>query len=64
MQLKSFANNLDWDKSLIMTIMSISFCELGDLSFTVKKGMLLEIKNVIEEYKNMPDKQKSVETYD
>jgi len=62
--LKVFVNNLKWDSSFMMALISTSFCDLNSMSFTVKKQMLTEIQAIIQKYKEIPDSQKQLEVYE
>lgn len=62
-QLTAFIANLHWDASLMLNFIGIPFSELGKMSFTLKQEMLTEIKKIVKKYQDIPDKEKSIETY-
>ena len=45
-----------------MTLISLDFASLDDLSYNKKKELLELIKNKIQEYKSLP-KEKNIEEY-
>lgn len=61
--LDAFIQNLNWDSGFMMNLLSLSFAEIGQISFTAKKQMLLEIKAINEKYKNIPYEKKCIESY-
>lgn len=61
-QLGAFENNLRWDIGFIMTLISLDFASLNDLSYSKKKELLDLIKNKIQEYKSIP-KEENIEEY-
>ena len=62
--LNIFVKNLKWDSSFMLKLISISLYEMENVSFSLKKEMLTEIQNIISKYKELPDSQKRIETYD
>lgn len=62
--LVAFLKNLKWDNSFMMKLISMTFFEMDNISFSVKKDMIVEIQDIIEKYKNLPDEKKRIETYD
>lgn len=55
--------NLKWDPSYTLTLASLPFSELNDISKSLKGDLLKDIKNLIYEYKHKPEAQKTIETY-
>ena len=62
--LSAFASNLKWDSPFMLKLISITFHEMKDVSFSVKKELLNEIESIYLKYKELPDSQKRIETYD
>ncbi len=63
-QLTEFADNLKWDGGFMMHLLSIPFADIESASFTFKRQMLSEIKDVVMKFKELPVKQKQIEIYD
>lgn len=63
-KLRAFVNNLQWDSGFIMRLLSISFSDLKDMSFTTKKELLSEIESIQKKYKNYPKNKTQIEIYD
>lgn len=61
--LNLFNDNLEWDMGFIMKLISFNFNSLSNLSYSQKKELLFKIESLIEEYKNIPDDKKRIETY-
>ncbi|WP_407313659.1 hypothetical protein [Desulfosporosinus sp. SB140] len=55
--------NFDWDASYLLSITSLPFCGLDNISKSMKKNLLEDIKNLIENYKNKPEPEKTIEFY-
>lgn len=62
-QLTAFIANLHWDASLMLNLIGIPFNELERISFTLKQEMLTDIKQIVKKYQDIPDEEKSIETY-
>lgn len=62
--LSVFVENLKWDNSFMIKLVSVPFCDIKDTSFALKKEMLTEIQNVVKKYTELPDNQKMIENYD
>lgn len=62
--LSEFVENLKWDNSFMIKLISVPFYDIKDASFTLKKEMLAEIQSVMRKYKELPDNQKRIENYD
>ena len=62
--LKGFISNMDWDFNFMLRVIGFDFASVGDCSFSNKLQMLKDIREVINKYKNMPEKQKLLDTYD
>lgn len=63
-KLEKLLKNIQWDCAFSMMILSQPYYELSGLSFTNKKELLGKIKDLIAEYKQMPDLEKALESYD
>lgn len=62
--LTCFVNNLRWDSGFMLKLISTTFYQMEDVSFSVKKEMLTEIQSIFSKYKELPETQKRLETYD
>lgn len=62
--LQKFVKNLEWDGGFMMTLISLDFNFLNDMSFSAKKRLLMEIKEVVKRYLELPDEKKKIEMYD
>lgn len=60
----AFVKNLRWDRSFMMKLISTSFYEIEDISFSAKKEMLAEIQSIFTKYKELPEEKRRVEVYD
>lgn len=63
-QLAAFVYNLEWDSGFIMSLLSIPFSDMANMSFTIKKQLLQDIVSVVKKYKELPAEQKRIETYE
>lgn len=61
--LRGFVSNLKWDNAFMMNLISMDFFKMTNLSFSLKKSMLSEIREIVEKYNTIPDEQKNIETY-
>ena len=59
-----FCDNLDWDLPFIMAVLNIRFSELEDVSYSNKKKMLNEIRDIVNKYKELPKEQRTLNDYD
>lgn len=62
--LESFLKNLKWDHSFIMSLLNISFYDMEDYSFSVKKQLLSDINDIVTKYKTLSASEKAFEVYD
>lgn len=62
--LKQFISNLDWDYNFMLRVVGFDYSAVGECSFSNKLQMLRDIREVINKYKNMPEEQKMLDTYD
>lgn len=62
--LKKFSNNLSWDCRFMLRLVSLNFNGIGDISFSNKKQMLSDIKEILKKYTDLPKEYKSIESYD
>lgn len=62
--LNSFVKNLEWDNGFMMRLLSIPFFRMSNMSFTIKRQMLLEIQELAKNYQELPDNKKGIENYD
>ncbi|MBQ3556595.1 MAG: helix-turn-helix transcriptional regulator [Oscillospiraceae bacterium] len=63
-RLEQYLNNLNWDPGFTMQLTSLKFDSIGECSYSNKVSMLKEIASVIAKYRDMPEDEKCVETYD
>ena len=63
-QLGQFLENLEWDVAFTMRIISLNFPEIGKTSYTIKKKIIEEIGDILLKYKEIPETEKMLETYD
>ena len=56
--------NLKWDLPFMMAMSGIEFCELENISHSNKKNMLNEIRSIVKKYKEMPEEQRKLDSYD
>ena len=61
--LKNFLSNLDWDYNFMLRVIGFDYASVGECSFSNKLQMLRDIREVINKYKNMPEDQKTLDTY-
>lgn len=61
--LKQFDINLEWDMGFMIKLVSFQFESLGKLSYSQRKELLEKIDLLINEYKNVPEDRKRIETY-
>ncbi len=47
----------------MLSLLSIPFSGLDNVSYTLKKYILSEVRNIFEKYNAMPAEKKQVETY-
>lgn len=62
--LKQFNRNMDWDYNFMLRIIGFDYAAIGECSFSNKLQMLREIREIISKYKNMPEEQRLLDTYD
>lgn len=62
--LSAFSKNLDWDCGFMMNVISIPFSDFSNMSFTLKKQLLNEIKEITAKYSLIPKDQNRIEQYD
>ena len=55
--------NYKWDSSYILAISSLPFYELDNMSKSLKSNLLNDIKKLVDEYKNKPEAEKTIEVY-
>lgn len=61
--LKQFVGNLEWDYNFMLRVVGFDFASIKDCSYSNKLQMLREIRDIVTKYKNMPEEQRTVETY-
>lgn len=61
---EKFNKNLSWDCGFMMRIISLDFEKTNDISFSNKKQMLFEIREILKKYIDLPKEYKSIESYD
>lgn len=62
--LAQLSENMKWDLMFMMSLGNINFSELKDISFSNKKNILHEIRNIIKKYKDLPEEQRTLNDYD
>lgn len=62
-QFASFLKNMQWDLSFMMKLISFPFSDLSRASYTNKKLLIEEIRQVLERYQEMPADDRSIEEY-
>lgn len=62
-QIKQFTENLHWDSPFIMQIAGLPFDKLGQCSFRIKKSIIMQIKQIIDETLDIPEEQRRLEQY-
>lgn len=62
-RLNEFESNLRWDIWFMLRIVSLDYKGLSETSTTLKKDFINEVDELIERYKTLPQKQKSIEIY-
>jgi len=62
--LTEFKKNLKWDGGFILSLISLSFYSLENLTTSQRKNLLLEITQLLNKYKSMPADNNAVEFYD
>lgn len=62
--LKQFNHNMDWDYNFMLRVIGFDYAAIGECSFSNKLQMLREIRDIISKYKNMPEEQRTLDTYD
>jgi|SRR5690554_1091887 len=55
--------NFKWDPSYILAISSLPFYELENMSKSLKSNLLNDIRKLVDEYKNKPEAEKTIEVY-
>ncbi|MGI6578402.1 MAG: hypothetical protein ACOX1Q_10415 [Eubacteriales bacterium] len=55
--------NFKWDASYILAIASLPFYELENISKSLKSNLLNDIRKLVDEYKNKPEAEKTIEVY-
>jgi len=55
--------NFKWDASYILAISSLPFYELENMSKSLKSSLLNDIRKLVDEYKNKPEAEKTIEVY-
>lgn len=61
--LDNLRHNLQWDLAFTMKILGISYSSLSDMSYCYKKQLLDDIAELIQQYADIPDCEKKIETY-
>ena len=58
-----FNRNFKWDSSYILAISSLPFYELENMSKSLKSNLLNDIRKLVDEYKNKPEAERTIEVY-
>ena len=62
--LKSIVDNLNWDLGFVFALTGLNFRELKNLNYSNKAKLLLEVKELIQKYKDLPEQKKQIDCYD
>lgn len=62
-KLNSVNENFKWDSSFTLSIASLPYHKLNDISKSLRSNFLKDVVNLIEEYKNKPETEKTIEAY-
>lgn len=63
-QLETLSKNMHWDLGFVLRLISIDFCKLDQISFSLKKELILDIEKLVDKYRNMPKSIKTIENYE
>lgn len=61
--LKQFTRNMAWDYNFMLRLIGFDYAAIGECSFSNKLQMLREIREIVGKYKDMPEAQKKLDTY-
>lgn len=56
-------DNMEWDPAFMLNLIGIRFNDLGQLSYSNRKALLDELKEVYDKYLKMPEAEKKLERY-
>ena len=62
-KLHDFEANLNWDLGFMLSLISLNYLDLKDLSIKNRKAILNDIKKLLKQYKEMPTEQNLIEDY-
>lgn len=62
--LDKFSKNLEWDIGFMMSLISVGFSDLDEISYATKKQMLHDIQNVVKKYSESPNSSAKIDIYD
>jgi len=62
-QLHRIEANLDWDMGFVLKLASLNFESLSKVSYACKQELIKKIINLIDEISEMPDSEKTIDTY-
>lgn len=56
-------DNMEWDPGFMLSLISIRFSDLKELSYSNRKDLLEEMRSVYKKYLDMPEAEKKLERY-
>lgn len=59
-----FIKNIQWDIGFMASLTSINFHQFKNISYTNKRKILSEIRDIVKKYENMPEEKLKTENYD
>ncbi|WP_080797446.1 helix-turn-helix domain-containing protein [Arabiibacter massiliensis] len=62
-QLNAFYDTLEWDPAFALKVMGMPFAVLDDLSFSNKRRLLDDIRELVERYDRMEEFERKIESY-
>lgn len=62
-KLTQLNKNFKWDVSFALSIASLAYYELNNISKSLKSNFLEDVVALIDEYKSKPETEKTIETY-
>ena len=62
-ELNAFHKTLDWDPAFALKIIGLPFYKLNGMSFANKRKLIGEISALVEQYDNMDDFDRKIESY-
>ena len=62
--LEQLGKNFEWDFNFMLQLASVKFESIGECSFSNKNQLLKEIRALVGKYRDMPEEEKKVDTYE